>query len=33
MTSRSKRKFISACDQEQLMEEIYDQLDKDDSKF
>ena len=33
MASRPKRKFISACDQEQLMKEFYNQLDEDDSEF
>ena len=33
MASRSKRKFLSVCDQEQLLEEIYDPLNKDDSEF
>ena len=33
MASRPTRKFISARDREQLMQEIYDQLDGDDSEF
>ena len=33
MASRPKRKFISARDQEQPMEEFHDQLDEDDSEF
>ena len=31
--SRPKRKFISAHDQEQLIQEFYDQLNEDDREF